>query len=340
MPCWTRRGNVEIELDIRKNPDYGGELFRSHALRITAALDTEKCRNIAAEGATAANVGTSRQMSCIVLPNTEKTILISTDATYFEMDAISSNGVRLSLDIDVDDSKLTDQTDKIVDAGEKLDDGAQEQLDGAQKIVDAIYETANDALAVSKGGFSKLGIAQTAQKIADPELRAQAEEAARQQIRPQVEEAARQKIRNAIASLSDEEVAALVDQQMATDAVQVQIESAVAEQMASDDVQSMIERQMQSDDVQRLISRNVEAQMASGDVQKLITQNIDEQMSSNEVHSKIEEEMEKQRGSQKYLNSVAQALEENGENGDAYRALSELREKLDDIQKYRLQGIA
>ena len=63
-------------------------------------------------------------------------------------------------------------------------------------------------------------------------------------------------------------------------------------------------------------------------------------MSSNEVHSKIEEEMEKQRGSQKYLNSVAQALEENGENGDAYRALSELREKLDDIQKYRLQGIA
>ena len=94
MPCWTRRGNVEIELDIRKNPDYGGELFRSHALRITAALDTEKCRNIAAEGATAANVGTSRQMSCIVLPNTEKTILISTDATYFEMDAISSNGVR------------------------------------------------------------------------------------------------------------------------------------------------------------------------------------------------------------------------------------------------------
>ena len=201
MQCWTRRGNVEIELDIRKNPDYEGELFRSHALRITAALDTEKCRNIAAEGATAANVGTSRQMSCIVLPNTEKTILISTDATYFEMDAISSNGVRLSLDIDVDDSKLTDQTDKIVDAGEKLDDGAQEQLDGAQKIVDAIYETANDALAVSKGGFSKLGIALTSENYAEEIARLQSEllenvddyvrGQADEQLREREEEAAR-----------------------------------------------------------------------------------------------------------------------------------------------------
>ena len=69
-----------------------------------------------------------------MLPNTEKTILISADATDFEMDAISINGVRLSLDIDVDDSELTEQTDKIVDAGEQLDDGAQELLDGASEL--------------------------------------------------------------------------------------------------------------------------------------------------------------------------------------------------------------
>ena len=71
-----------------------------------------------------------------MLPNTEKTILISADATDFEMDAISINGVRLSLDIDVDDSELTEQTDKIVDAGEQLDDGAQELLDGASELAD------------------------------------------------------------------------------------------------------------------------------------------------------------------------------------------------------------
>lgn len=68
-----RSGHVEIELSIRQNPDCPGDLFRSHALQITASLDTEKCRNITAEGATQANVGTSRQLSFIVLPNMKKT---------------------------------------------------------------------------------------------------------------------------------------------------------------------------------------------------------------------------------------------------------------------------
>ena len=696
-----KSGHVEIELDIRRNPDYQGELFRSHALQITAFLDTENCRSIAAEGATQANVGADRQLSYIVLPNTEKTILISADATEFEMDAISINGVRLSLDIDMDDSELTEQTDKIVDAGKQLDDGAQELLDGAselaghneelldgaQQLVDAVFETANDTLEASRGDFGKLGIelrtltsanyaeeiarlqsellenvdeyvrsqadeqlralvekaareqvteavrqaaldeatrqvteaareqvtsqvltggrqqvraqveaaarrqvtsqvrsaaqqqvreqaeaqarqtieaairspseetvsaqverqmqspevqaeidaaveaqlatgevqaqidaqltaavrpqveqavegevrsqveaavrvqvrqqvsdqveaeirarvleeltkptavpeanvlaavrpastwswlmrlfqphlasadsltaedqlevivrtrmesaevqtqidaltdeamatdevrtqfdaqvqaqiaseqvqtlidSQTQQKVSDPALRAQAEDAIRQQIRPQVEAAARQKIRDAILNLSDDEVQALVEQQMQSDEVQAQLESAVAEQMASEQVQSMIaaeienqmagdavrqkieaetnaqlssedvqatlrsliEQQMQSDEVQSLIAQNVEEQMATDEVQALIARSIDEQMASGEVRARIEQELETQRGSQEYLDSVAQALEENGENGEACRALSDLREKLDDVQAF------
>lgn len=81
-----RDGHVEIELDIRQNPDYQGELLNSHTLQITAALDTADCRNIVAEGATQANVGTKRQLSYIVLPGSEKTIVIEADATHFEMD--------------------------------------------------------------------------------------------------------------------------------------------------------------------------------------------------------------------------------------------------------------
>ena len=74
--------------------------------------------------------------------------------------------------------------------------------------------------------------------------------------------------------------------------------------------------------------------MASDAVQKLIAQNIEEQMASDEVRERITEEKDKQRSSQEYLSSVAKGLEENGENGEAYRALSDLREKLDDLQKF------
>ena len=146
-----KSGHVEIELDIRRNSDYQGELFKSHALQITALLDMEKCRNITAEGATQANVGTSRQLSYIVLPNTEKTILISADATDFEMDAISINGVQLLLDIDVDDSELSGQTDKIVDAGAELDDGAQELLDGATELAEHNAELLDGAQEMKDG---------------------------------------------------------------------------------------------------------------------------------------------------------------------------------------------
>ncbi len=69
-----KSGRVEIDLDVRKNEAVQSDLFRSHALQITVQLDTDKCRDIQAEGATQANVGSNRQLSYIVLPNTEKTI--------------------------------------------------------------------------------------------------------------------------------------------------------------------------------------------------------------------------------------------------------------------------
>lgn len=91
------------------------------------------------------------------------------------MDAISTNGVRLSLDMDVDDGTLTTETDKITDAGIRLDEGAQELLDGvseladhnaelmdgARQIIDAVFQIANDTLTQLEDAFSTLGISLT-----------------------------------------------------------------------------------------------------------------------------------------------------------------------------------
>ena len=82
-------GHVEIRLSVRKNPNYTGNLFSSHALQITAALDTAKCTNIVADGATEANVGTTRQMSYIVLPNTEEKLSC---AAFFRSPVCGSKG--------------------------------------------------------------------------------------------------------------------------------------------------------------------------------------------------------------------------------------------------------
>lgn len=333
-----KSGHVEIKLKIRRNPDYQGELFRSHALQITAALDTEKCRNIVAEGATLANVGTSRQLSYIVLPNTEKDILISADATDFEMDAISINGVRLSLAIDVDDSELSEETDKIVDAGEELDDGAQELLDGAaeltdhneelldgaRQIVDAVFQTANETLQESRDEFDALGIelrTLTIDNYSDEIERLQSElldkvddyvrRKADQQLAGMVQTAARQQVTEQVQAGAEQQVRAAVEAQ--------------ARQKVEAEIRNPSEE---------MVNAQVEQQMQTPEVQNLIDQNIESQMASEQVRSCISAEMANQRQSRQYLDSVAEALEENGENGEAYRALSDLRDTLDDVQKF------
>ena len=48
----------------------------------------------------------------------------------FEMDAVSINGIPLSLDIDVDDSELTEEIDKLTDAVDEIDDVTSKLTDG------------------------------------------------------------------------------------------------------------------------------------------------------------------------------------------------------------------
>lgn len=322
-------GHVEIELDIRRNPDYHGELFKSHALQITAALDTETCQNISAEGATLANVGASRQMSYIVLPNTEKTILISADATDFEMDAISINGVRLSLDIDVDDSELTEETDKIVDAGVELDDGAQELvdgateltdhneelMDGAQQIVDAIYETANDTLEESKSDFAELGIelrtltnANYPEEIArlqsellenvddyvrqkaDEQLRERVEEAAHEQVVAAVETAARQQVTDKVTEAAREQVRAQV-LAGGEEQVRAAVEAAAREQVAAQ-VQAGAEQQVRVQ-AEAQARQTIENAIRNPSQEQIDAQ-VEQQMQSPEVQAEIDAAVEAQ----------------------------------------------
>ncbi|MGM9537416.1 MAG: hypothetical protein ACI3VN_03700 [Candidatus Onthomonas sp.] len=133
-------GALEMHLSIRQNPDCNPEFFDNFALQITFTLDTSKAANIQAEGATAAIVGENRQFTYTVLAGSEKDITITADVTDFEMDAVSINGLPLSIDVEVDDEELMDQVRELLDAIEELDDGAGELQDGAGELDDGAQE--------------------------------------------------------------------------------------------------------------------------------------------------------------------------------------------------------
>lgn len=131
-----KSGDLKITIDITKNENCIGNFFEGYALQASVTLDTEKCSNIKADGATVANVGSNKQLTYTILPNKGADIEITAKATNFEMSAIAINGIKLNLTIDIDDAEIQSKIDEIIGAVKDLDEGAGELKDGAEELYD------------------------------------------------------------------------------------------------------------------------------------------------------------------------------------------------------------
>jgi len=148
-------GSLKITVSIRKNPGCNSTFFDHYALQASVALDTNRCSNIAADGATQANVGKNRQLTYTILPGKEKDIVIAADVEDFEMDGISINGVPLSMNLDLDIENNED-INELQDGVADLDDGANELNSGADKLENGAYELVDGAKDL-KDGADELG---------------------------------------------------------------------------------------------------------------------------------------------------------------------------------------
>ena len=132
-----KNGALEIRFAVCKNESYKGSFYENYALQAAFTLDTDRCKNIVAGGATVANVGSDKQLSYTILPGKEIDAVIRADVTDFEMDAVAINGVRLNLNIDIDEDKLTDKVDELVSVIGNIDNGASELKGGTKSLSDA-----------------------------------------------------------------------------------------------------------------------------------------------------------------------------------------------------------
>lgn len=125
-----KSGELKIAMSVHENTAAQGDFFNNYALQASFTLDTETCKNIVADGATIANVGSDKQLTYTMLPGKETDITITANVTNFEMKGVSINGIPLNLNIEVDDDELMDQVTELLDAIEKLDNGAGELENG------------------------------------------------------------------------------------------------------------------------------------------------------------------------------------------------------------------
>lgn len=129
-------GTLEIRILITENTAADDNFYDNYALQAAFTLDSTKCENIVASGATLANVGSDKQISYTVLPGKGLDAVITADVVDFEMDAAAINGLKLDLNIEVDDSELMDKVAEIQDATTDLNDGAKDLKDGAGDLND------------------------------------------------------------------------------------------------------------------------------------------------------------------------------------------------------------
>lgn len=149
-----KSGNLKIRITTSQNPAVDETFFENYLLQATVALNTDKCSDIQAEGATAGNVGVNRQLLYTILPGEEKEIEITAVVQDFEMDAMTFQGVPLSLGISenmLDDIDFGSQTEELTDAVGQLDDGVGELLEGMEAAADGGSQLAKGITALASG---------------------------------------------------------------------------------------------------------------------------------------------------------------------------------------------
>ncbi len=143
----SKSGNLEMHIVITKDPSDTQDFYEKYALMMTATLDANKCSNITAPVATIANVGSSKQLSYTFLPNKGTDVVITSSVVDFEMDEISINGIRLSLNVDVD---TTEMEDDLVE----LSDGIVELGDGVDNLSQGVYNASTGGYKIQSGAIS------------------------------------------------------------------------------------------------------------------------------------------------------------------------------------------
>lgn len=143
-----KSGKLEIKVKISENKNCKSDFWKKYALQCSFTLDTKICKNISADGATSANVGSDKQLTYTILPGKGLDRSVKADVTDFEMPAAAINGIRMSLGIDVDSKEIEDKFNELLDGTSELDDGANELYDGGKELKDG-----SDDL---KSGINKL----------------------------------------------------------------------------------------------------------------------------------------------------------------------------------------
>ncbi len=129
-----KSGNLKIKFSVKKNKKCKTKFYENYALQAIFTLDTKICSKITADDATFANVGSDKQLTYTILPGNGIDTTITSKVKNFEMSAVSINGIKMNIDLDVDTNEITDKVDELNKGISKINKGAKQVNDGSSQL--------------------------------------------------------------------------------------------------------------------------------------------------------------------------------------------------------------
>lgn len=140
-------GNLGIRLVSSKNDAVNDTFYDNYMQQISITLSIDNCANIAADGATVANMGKNRVLVFTILPGKDADITITADVRDFEMAGIDITAMPFSASIDIPGF------DGMIDDLTLLADAIAELNDGVGKLKEGASEMASGSAALRVGSF-------------------------------------------------------------------------------------------------------------------------------------------------------------------------------------------
>lgn len=141
-------GSLEIRIYSTKNNAVDDTFYNNYMQQISITLSIDNCANIAAGGATVANMGKNRVLVFTILPKQNAEIVITADVVDFEMAGIDITAMPFSASIEIpgfdgmidDFAMLADAVAQLNDGVEKLKEGAAEIASGSAALRDGSFD--------------------------------------------------------------------------------------------------------------------------------------------------------------------------------------------------------
>lgn len=130
-----KSGTLELKITSVQNSSTDPTFYENYMLQITVTLDTEKCTDIDAPGATVASAGADKAIAYTVLPGNDADFTLKADVTDFTMTGISVSAVPYSMSMEFPDIEgQLGELEQLPDVVAQLNEGAKELKSGTEKL--------------------------------------------------------------------------------------------------------------------------------------------------------------------------------------------------------------